>query len=105
MFNLDTDSATQNQDDWTATCVCSFLCDKKFSKQCFHPHLKSNYLLFCMHIHSIKKRFEKTSLLCYSIVQKNQQHEYDANNFIIYKIKTVFNDTHNRFIGSNAYEI
>ena len=70
MFNWDTDTVllqfrTTGQ---RAVFVASFV-TKKFSKQCFHPHLKSNCLLFCMHMYSIKKRLEQTSLFCYSIVK------------------------------------
>ena len=70
MFNLDIDTVLLKIKTTRQRLVfVAFIVTKKFSIQCFHPHLKSNCLLFCMHIHSIKKRLEQTSLLCYSIVQ------------------------------------
>ena len=105
MFNWDTDTVllqlktTGQQAVFVASCMTKTYQNSVFT----HIHLKSNCLLFSMHMYSIKKKLEQTSLFCYSRVKLNQQLKYDFNIFIIYKIKTVFNDTHHRFICSNAY--
>ena len=69
MFNWDTETVLLQFKTTGQPAVFEASFVTKILKKCFHPHLKSNCLLFCMHMYSIKKRLEQTSLFCYSMVK------------------------------------
>ena len=70
MFNLDTDTVLLKFKTTGQRAVfVAFFVTKKISKQCFHPHLKSNCLLFLYAYSFNKEKIGTNFVVLFSIVK------------------------------------